>query len=75
MSYRFSWFHPDRPEKTYLTAREPGAIFTFPIETRLGIIKLYSLRSATFGLGSVLCWVDDGREKATRTDGYWDKRD
>ncbi|GHJ85051.1 hypothetical protein NliqN6_1453 [Naganishia liquefaciens] len=67
-----TWYHPDRPEKTYLFSNTTGSAFKFDIETRLGIIKMYSLRSKTFGLGSVWCWVDGKREQGVRADGYWD---
>ena len=50
-------------------------MFTVPIDTRLGVIKMYSLRSKTFGLGSVWCWVDEEREKGVRADGYWENGD
>ncbi|KAH8090423.1 hypothetical protein HD553DRAFT_266702 [Filobasidium floriforme] len=70
-----TWSHPDRPQKVYLKADEPGSKLTFDIETRLGTIKLYSLRSKTFGLGSIDCWVDDREEDKVRADGWWDNGD
>jgi hypothetical protein len=32
-------------------------------------------RSAVFGLGSVLCWVDDARDTGTVIDGYWKEKE
>lgn len=66
------WHHPDRPEKTYLFANETGASFEYEIETRMGTIKMYSLRSKTFGLGSIGCVVDGDESTWVRADGYWD---
>lgn len=31
------------------------------------------LRSETFGLGSVVCWVDNDRDRGTVLDGYWNE--
>jgi len=74
-THRSIWSHPDHPQKVYLKAHEPGSKLTFDIETRLGTIKLYSLRSKTFGLGSIDCWVDDRKEDKVRADGWWDNGD
>lgn len=67
------WVHPDYQDKPYLLAREPGATVTFRLPTSVGVVKMYSLKSRTFGLGSVECWADDERSRAVRIDGYWDK--
>lgn len=32
-------------------------------------------RSAVFGLGSVLCWVDEAREAGQVIDGYWKEKE
>jgi hypothetical protein len=69
------WVHPDYKDKPYLLAREPGAKVTFEIDTAMGLIRIYSLRSATFGFGKVLCWVGDDREHGVTVDGYWDNKD
>lgn len=74
-THRSTWSHPDHPQKVYLKADEPGSKLTFDIETRLGTIKLYSLRSRTFGLGSIDCWVDDRKGDKVRADGWWDNGD
>lgn len=75
ISYRALWSHPDNSQKVYLKADEPGSKLTFEIETRMGTIKLYSLRSKTFGLGSIDCWVDDRMGDQVRADGWWDHGD
>jgi hypothetical protein len=36
-----------------------------------GTIAIGYQRSAHYGLGSVLCWIDDDKEGAKRLDGYW----
>ncbi len=69
------WCHPDRPDKLYLHANTTGAVFSMDIETRLGVIKMYSLRSKTFGLGSVWCWIGDNYDGGVRADGYWENGD
>lgn len=66
------WLHPEHTDKPYLLAREPGAQVTFTLHSSLGLIKLYSLRSKTFGLGDVSCWADDERDHAVHVVGYWD---
>ena len=68
-----SWTHPDYPDKPYMVARKPGAVITFELETQVGWIKMYSLRSKTFGLGTVKCWVDDEIDRAVHVVGWWDK--
>ena len=67
------WIHPDHLDKPYLRATQPGAWAEFEFETSLGVVKVYSLKSRTFGLGDVECWVDGEREKGVRVEGYWDK--
>lgn len=66
------WVHPDYPDKPYLIARTPGAVVSFEMETEVGWIKMYSLRSKTFGLGTVKCWVDDDMDRAVKIVGWWD---
>jgi len=68
-----SWVHPDFLDKSYLVAHVPGATVSFEMETSLGVVKMYSLRSMTFGLGSVECWVDRERDRAVKVVGWWDK--
>jgi hypothetical protein len=75
LQHRYEWFHPDFPEKTYLFSNTTGSVFTVDIETRLGLIKMYSLRSKTFGLGSAWCWVGDDYDRGVRADGYWENGD
>jgi hypothetical protein len=66
------WTHQDYPDKPYLVARRPGAQVSFELETNVGWIKMYSLRSRDFGLGSVKCWADEALDRAVRVDGWWD---
>lgn len=44
-------------------------------ETGSASVLIAYQRSAMFGLGSVLCWVDDDREKGTVIDGYWKEKE
>nr|XP_019009028.1 uncharacterized protein I206_05668 [Kwoniella pini CBS 10737]OCF47809.1 hypothetical protein I206_05668 [Kwoniella pini CBS 10737] len=65
------WIHPEHLDKPYLVAREPGATVKFQLETNVGVVKLYSLKSRSFGLGAIECWADEERDKAVIVDGYW----
>lgn len=66
------WAQPEHPDKLYLLARQPGARVSFELETIVGTIKMYSLRSKTFGLGTVECWIGDARDRAVKVVGWWD---
>jgi hypothetical protein len=66
------WIHPDYPDKPYLISRTPGAVVSFEMDTEVGWIKMYSLKSKTFGLGTVKCWVDDDLDRAVKIAGWWD---
>lgn len=67
------WVHPEHLDKPYLVAKKPGSWVEFEFETSLGVVKVYSLRSRTFGLGDLECWVDGDKDKARVIEGYWDK--
>lgn len=57
-----------------MIAKEPGARATFSIQVGpMGVVKISYLKSKTFGLGSVKCWVDNNEPAATRVDGWWDE--
>lgn len=62
--------HEEHPDKPYLIPNGPGAQVSFQLETRIGIVKMYALKSATYGLGKALCWVDDADEGVV-VNGYW----
>ncbi|ORY32861.1 hypothetical protein BCR39DRAFT_522172 [Naematelia encephala] len=66
------WTHEEHLDKPYLISRTPGARVSFELDTNVGVVKMYSLRSKTFGLGIVECWADDDRDRATKVDGWWD---
>jgi hypothetical protein len=66
------WVHPDHLDKPYMVARKPGATISFEMETQVGWIKMYSLKSKTFGLGTVKCWVDDDLDQSVNIAGWWD---
>lgn len=44
-------------------------------ETGSASVLIAYQRSAKFGLGSVLCWVDDDRDSGTVIDGYWQEKE
>ncbi|WVQ82440.1 hypothetical protein IAT38_004568 [Cryptococcus sp. DSM 104549] len=66
------WVHPEHLDKPYLVARTPGARVTFEMETEVGIVKMYALKSKTFGLGTIECWADEERDKSSKIVGWWD---
>ncbi|OXG24589.1 hypothetical protein C366_00118 [Cryptococcus neoformans Tu401-1] len=65
------WVHPEHLDKPYFVARTPGARVSFELETSVGIVKMYALKSKTFGLGTVECWADEERRKNVKIEGYW----
>ncbi|KAJ4471886.1 hypothetical protein C8J55DRAFT_155525 [Lentinula edodes] len=70
------WNHPQNPGKVWLTGRKPGVKVAFKVQTSaLGRIRVTYLRSGSYGLGSVWCWVDDNRNMGKRLDGYWEYKD
>lgn len=69
------WVHPEHTDKPYLVATKPGSWATFELGTGLGVVKVYSLKSKTFGLGNVQCWVDDEKDRLVLVEGWWDNGD
>ncbi|KAL7421921.1 hypothetical protein Q5752_003693 [Cryptotrichosporon argae] len=65
------WVHDDHKDKPYLIASQPGATVEFELETNVGVVKIYSLKSQTFGLGKIACAVDGG--ESVIVDGYWEQ--
>ncbi|KAF8587434.1 hypothetical protein K439DRAFT_1407534 [Ramaria rubella] len=66
------WAYEGQSEKSYLVARQPGAIIKFNvIAAVMGRVRITYLRSKTFGLGDVWCWLDDNRQKGTRIVSWW----
>ncbi|KAL7424571.1 hypothetical protein Q5752_000255 [Cryptotrichosporon argae] len=60
-------------DKNYLVSNTTGATIAFDFETAFGRVELFYLRSASFGLGNVQCWVDDDTDAAVTLEGYWDQ--
>lgn len=69
------WVHEKFQDKPYLVARKPGSWAKFELETGLGIIKVYALKSKTFGLGNVRCWVGEDEDQSVEVEGWWDNGD
>lgn len=59
-------------EKHYLRATTPGAKVTFQLPVVTSRVELYYLRSRSFGLGQVKCWLDDHQDEKV-IEGYWDR--
>ncbi|KZS87476.1 hypothetical protein SISNIDRAFT_491045 [Sistotremastrum niveocremeum HHB9708] len=66
--------------KLYYRATVPGSTISFNIEVGpLGRARVSYLRSKSFGLGSVWCWVevegvpDSEKRFGHKLDGYWDR--
>ncbi|KAL7416489.1 hypothetical protein BDY24DRAFT_379878 [Mrakia frigida] len=69
------WFEwQSSPEKQYIITRSPNAQVTFSVTVGLGDVKLWYLKSFEFGLGDVICWVDEDWNMRVRLKGYWDTR-
>lgn len=71
---RSIWTFTGRGDKPYLVAKNPGDFVTF--EVLVGLmrrVRITYLKSKTFGLGTVLCWLDDERSKGKKISGWWDK--
>lgn len=69
------WTHPEYTDKPYLIATKPGSWAKFELETGLGVIKVYALKSKTFGLGNIRCWVDEDKDQSVEIEGWWDNGD
>lgn len=69
------WTHPDFTDKPYLVATVPGSWAKFELRTALGVVKVYALKSKTFGLGNVECWIGDDRDHSVEVEGWWDNGD
>jgi len=70
---RDTWTSPLSPDKQYLRATEIGALIRMEVE--VGVmrrVRLTLLKSKSFGLGDVWCWVDDDRKSGKRLQGWWD---
>lgn len=50
----------------------PRSTIAFEFTTSLGDVQLHYLRSATFGLGNLKCWIDDDLHQAVVIEAYWD---
>ncbi|ODN73349.1 hypothetical protein, variant 2 [Cryptococcus amylolentus CBS 6039] len=59
-------------DKNYWVSDEPISKADFNFTTVLGTVKLFYLRSKTFRLGNIACWVDDDDHKAVTLIGYWE---
>jgi hypothetical protein len=67
------WVHPEHLDKPYLVAYKPGSWARFDLDTSLGVVKVYALKSRSFGLGDLWCWIDQARDDGVRVEGYWDR--
>ncbi|KAF8742138.1 hypothetical protein RHS02_03529, partial [Rhizoctonia solani] len=73
-SSAIGWFEWAWKEKKYFLAREPGATVTFDIHVGpMGVVKLEYLRSKTFGLGFIRCWIGEDNGGGVEIDGYWEE--
>lgn len=57
--------------KSYWRSSKPGAQISFQVETTIGDIMIYYLRSKSYGLGDAKCWIDDASNKAVKIVSYW----
>ena len=72
LSCRERWVYKGQRDKPYLVAKEPGSTVKFQVEVGvMGRVRITYLKSKTFGLGDVLCWVDDDKQKGTKVVSWW----
>lgn len=70
--HRKVWTYEKRPDKPYLIANIPGSYVKFYVEVGvMGRVRITYLRSKTFGLGDVWCWIDDDRKGGTKIESWW----
>ena len=70
--FREIWTFKGRLEKPYLRATAVGSYAKFNIV--VGVmhrVRITYLRSKTFGLGDVWCWLDDNRDGGKRIESWW----
>ncbi|GJJ12747.1 hypothetical protein Clacol_006992 [Clathrus columnatus] len=76
-SYLFGrtiWTFKGRLDKPYLVAKNPGDFVKFEVLVgTMRRVRITYLKSKTFGLGDVWCWLDDDRAKGTKVSGWWNK--
>ncbi|KAG9094352.1 CRISPR-associated endonuclease/helicase Cas3 [Ceratobasidium sp. UAMH 11750] len=73
-SHSNGWSEQTFKDKPYLLAREPGASLTFDIHVGpMGMVEMEYLRSRTFGLGAVWCWMGENENGGVIVDGYWEE--
>ncbi|KZT33438.1 hypothetical protein SISSUDRAFT_1054222 [Sistotremastrum suecicum HHB10207 ss-3] len=66
------WIYKNNAEKPYLRATKPGSRISFSVKVGvIGRVRLTYLRSFSFGLGSVWCWIDEDHAGGRRLDGWW----
>lgn len=73
-AHREPWTFRGRLDKPYLLATEPGSYAKFHVE--VGVmqrVRVTYLRSKTFGLGDVWCWLDDDHRGGKRVQGWWNQ--
>ncbi|ODN94804.1 hypothetical protein L198_04951 [Cryptococcus wingfieldii CBS 7118] len=59
-------------DKNYWVSDKPMSKADFNFTTVLGTVELFYLRSKTFKLGNIACWVDDDDHKAVTLIGHWE---
>ena len=66
---------PWRNVKSYLRADNVDDKLVFSdLDLTAGTWTLYYLRSNKKGLGNLICWVDDMRDRAIKVEGYWERK-
>jgi len=72
VTFRAHWVLEIIPDKTYLRATEAGDYAKFKITVGLvGRVRVSYLRSNTFGLGDIWCWMDDNKNMGRLFQGWW----
>ncbi|GJJ16092.1 hypothetical protein Clacol_010371 [Clathrus columnatus] len=68
------WTFKGHNDKPYLVAKNPGDFVKFEVVVgTMRRVRITYLKSKTFGLGDVWCWLNNDRAKGTKVSGWWNK--
>jgi hypothetical protein len=69
---RERWVYEGGKDKPYLIAKEPGSVVKVEVVVGvMGRVRITYLKSKTFGLGDIWCWLDDDREGGKKVVSWW----
>lgn len=67
------WTYEGNTEKPYFMAEQVGDYAKFEVEVGvMGRVRITYLRSKTFGLGDVWCWINDDTLHGVKVTSWWE---